>query len=736
MRRFGCVLAVAVVACGLVLPTSSSARAADAGPSACDVADGLVSAGELAKARSLYALLDAACAARGVAAIDERQSTAARLAAEGQALMNETPPRPDDARGVLSIALTLDPKNAVAQAVTEALDAANAPGLCSAAAARLAAGEIDTAAALYIAASGVKSTKECGQLGTAEVARLRAEAPPQRLTAAISGTLLPWLELGAFTVAVIMVLGVVGSMLIRNPLKPRKKSLGRIRAGALIAFGGAAAAVAALLVGALGHGTDVVALSGEIRRWAADHTQASGAALVLLAGTGTALLSWAEADRRRLAFRPATGSKDADLPDLTALVAAEFSAFAGGAPMSIVRPPAAELIESPVATVLKLSSNTAVAAAITIWKVLTPGIDLTVSTHVHWPASGSPIAVVTLTRGRSELGRHMINGADYADKDHATTMRDLATAIAAWVLMQIHPAIADPVRLYGAKRWDSVARTAVASRRASTDPTARRLLVQAVESNPENMQAQYGLVRTRLSGRSITDNAYVDGWGSLLRMLPPDYLDLPLGWRASYAYAAALGNRAQQAVRDHADDMADRTAESITALDELKELLQPWRKREGDGSGPALGVGQSIKDRALALNLLNLVSEAREAMSVSDAIATGADPLAVAGRIRAVPADPGPTAQYNRACAYGVAYDVTVTGDHPGGDKTWLSAALTCLQSAFEDPTLKGYAGSDPCLRGVLASPEYRVLFPPDPTDTAPTRSLGSLLVALRTWWG
>ncbi|PVU82803.1 hypothetical protein DDP54_07025 [Cellulomonas sp. WB94] len=694
-----------------------------------------MSDGELAQARSLYALLDATCAERGVAAIEEREKTAARLAAVGQALMDETPPRPDDARGPISIALALDPQNTVAQAVDEALDAAAAPSLCSAAAARLAAGEIDTAAALYAAAAGVESTKECGELGTAEVARLRAESPPQRLTAAISGTLLPWFEIGAFTVAVIMVLGVVGSTLIRDPLKPRKKSVGRLRAGALIAFGGAAVAAAALLVGALGHGTDVVVLSSEVRRWAAGHTQASGAALVLLLGTGTALLAWAEADRRRLAFQPATGSKDADLSDLTALVAAEFSAFAGGAPMSIVRQPATELIESPVATVLKLSSNTAVTAAITIWKMLTPGIDLTVSTHVHWPASGPPIAVVTLTRGRSELGRQVINGGDYADKDRATSMRDLATAIAAWVLMQIRPAIADPVRLYGAKRWDSVARTAVASRRLYTDPTARRLLVQAVESNPENMQAQYGLVRTRLAGKSITDNAYVEGWGSLLQMLPPDYLDLPLGWRARYAYAAALGNRAQQAVREGAGDMADRTGESIAALDELKDLLEPWESEE-DGPGRALGAGQSVKDRPLALTLLNLVREAREAMSVSNAIATGADPLAVAEQIRSVPAAPGPTPQYNRACAYGVAYDFTVTVDRPEGDTTWLTEALSCLQSAFEDPTLKGWARSDPCLHGVVASPEYRDLFPPEPADAAPTRSLGSLLVAVRTWWG
>lgn len=727
---------IAIVAGGIVASTSSLATATEGGPGACDVADALVTAGELDTARTLYALLDAACATRGVAAIEEREVAAASLAADGQALVNEIPPRPAEAREAISLALALDPHNAVALAVDETLGGTDLPSLCSAAAERLAVGEIDTAAALYAAAAGATLTKECGELGVAEVARQRAEALPQRVSAAISGTLRPWLEIAAFTVAVIAVLGVVASALIRNPLKPRKKSAGALRTAGLVAFGAALVAAAAILLGALGEGTDILVVTSEPRRWAADHVAVSGGALVVLSGMGTALLAWSEADRRRLAFRPATGSKDADVADLTALIAAEFSAFASGAPMSILRLPATELVESPVATVLKLSSNTAVTAAITIWKALTPGIDLTVSTHVHWPVNGPPIAVVSLTRGRVELGRQIISGGDYADLKNATTVRDLATAIAAWVLMQIRPAIADPVRLYGAKRWDSVARTAVASRRPFTDPTARRLLVQAVESNPENMQAQFGLIRTRLAGRSITDSAYVDAWGSYLQALPAEYADLPLGWRAKYAYAAALGNRAQQSVRDGAPDMAGRTTESIGALDELKVVLLPWRDRGDDGSGPDLAVGQSAKDRGLALNLLNLVSEAREAMSVSNAIAVGGDPLAVATRIRSEPADPGPTAQYNRACAYGVAYDFTVTPKNPKGDTVWLSEALACLQSAFENPTLKGYANSDPCLHEVVASSEYQALFPSEPEDVAQARTLWSLLVAIRSWWG
>jgi len=714
---------------------SVGAYAADA-RSACATADALLDAGDLEGAGTVYRQLTDPCGAAGLEVIAQRQQAARAIATDAQLLLGGADPtRFEQAAPLVELALALDPENLIAARARTALPAPSEPALCEAAAARLSSGEIDTADAMYTEAAKFEATKKCGESGQARVAQIRAESFPSRLAGAVTGSLVPWLEIAAIVIALILAISVIWSSNLRDPLRPTGRSARFARPLGYGAFAASAVAVITLLIGALGRERYSVAILGRSLEWALGHQAWMGAFIVISAAVGAALLSWEQSDRRRLAFTVATGSTDLDVADLTAVIASEFSALAGGTPKGVERVPAPELSESPVATVLELSPNAVVAAAISIWKALTPGIDLTVATHIHVPKVGGPIAVVTLSRGRRELGRQVIDAARFGGDDLEDT-RDIATAVAAWVLMQIRPAITDQVRLYGAQRWASVALTAMAGHRPQGEP-AHRLLTRAVGADPEYLLARFGLVKSRLRDSELADDAYVDSWREFLTKLPSEYANLPLGWRAKYSFGAALANRAQLAVVNGAPDQADRTAKALKEIDSLIALLTPWQDHDGPIHGrraPALAAGQSLTDRDLALRLLYLAREGRDAVSVSHAVATastGGDPLAEAQRILEQPARAGAWARYNRACAFGVVYSYTIGLSEPDGDPKWLTESLDCLQVAFEEPNLVGHAKSDPSLRHVVASTEYLRMFPPPPRPSAWHRFTGSIA---RSW--
>ena len=188
-------------------------------------------------------------------------------------------------------------------------------------------------------------------------------------------------------------------------------------------------------------------------------------------------------------------------------------------------------------------------AALSIWKTLTPGVDLTLSVHLHSDDDdqANVVALVSLRRGSRALASQTINGKLLRVDGGAVNLRDVATVIAAWVWMSLSASLSQPERLYGATQWPSVAAGAVAARRDLASDSARRLYELAVSSDSDNMAARFGLVGVLLTTGGLAEQRTALAELELLAPEhgpPPGWFHLPLGWRARYSRAAALGDLA------------------------------------------------------------------------------------------------------------------------------------------------------------------------------------------------
>lgn len=722
----------------------------------CAAADQSVTSGKLASATSLYEVLgNVGCARQGRRTVETLRQGAAGLVMQArEKIAQGTAESIAGGRKLAGLALALDPENTAAKSITDQATPPVPEALCRAAEKLIAQGDLDTATRLYNVAKAGEATKVCASEGLAGIAETREQGLPQRVFGLVSGGLNPWLQ-----AALLVALGMlVLSMVVGNLVDPRFTSrawrivwVRRSVLGGMWISGGAIVTFAVLfVVQALGHTGPPWPPSLEARGvWLV------GAAFVFSLCVGAAFVI-----RPRLAFKSFTGTKDLDAADIAALVSAEFSQMCMGAAAGVDQVRDSDLEASPFAKTFDLVKNPVATSLLSIWKTLTPGIDLSLSAHVHQPDTNNLVAAVSLRHASRTIASESINLKALTDHDNAN-FHDLATAVAAWVIMQLK--LTNP-RLYGASRWQSLALTAIAARRQPTDEAVRPLLAKALNHDGQNLAAEFGLATAWL--RQLDTDQGGEDYKRVIKTLnkvrrdlsqpATDYL--PLSWRVDYSYVVAVANWMQLKLRNAGTSPAQRKA--ATKWDDEKmgpnesdvsAVVGNLRIKLGNvcgGKKPEGGLVDS--DVGLARHLLALTLAADRAIKVTQAAIEMKSLGTILRPLLKEEAGPVPRVQYNLACAFGAVYsefralggpsqaqDFFLFDVYFGGQQgtKWLAESIRCLRVATEDPNLAVVAQMDPYLEDVLKSSEYATaigkLPPVERADYADLDCIGSMVQRL-----
>lgn len=175
-----------------------------------------------------------------------------------------------------------------------------------------------------------------------------------------------------------------------------------------------------------------------------------------------------------------------------------------------------------------------------------------------------PSVAVTLRRGARVVAAATLSGDCFATTtqeppqpdEPGAPWRDLATGVAAWLLVEVSRRYGDPPPgLYGALDWQSVALQAAAARRAAADEPAAalQLLDRVRDGEGGNLAAAFSHVSVR-ARRLDSDRHPLPAWQQVLtelRSLRAERIERnggiepadPLQWRLQYAIAVALLNK-------------------------------------------------------------------------------------------------------------------------------------------------------------------------------------------------
>lgn len=287
-------------------------------------------------------------------------------------------------------------------------------------------------------------------------------------------------------------------------------------------------------------------------------------------------------------------------------VTAEFLALTTAPSEGVDVVATSDVVDMPVDGISLVPGGSILKAVIEVARRALPSSRLTVEGVLTNPKDARPSVNVRLRRGSRVLRAATVPAELFVESasgsrtlaERQAQWRDLATGVAAWLLVEVGGVRPRSVeRLYGARRWESVALVAIAARREASGATgtALALLDRARDIDQTNLAAVFShvslrarVVRTDDAGAAATYLRVAEDLERLRRarvqrnggVEPVD----PLQWRIQYAMAAAFLNHVvQKTVRDDSDEERLRLVDGADRYRDALESFAAAGRRAGRG---------------------------------------------------------------------------------------------------------------------------------------------------------